>query len=625
MNTKLVSTLFACAIGLACSSNAPNVSQDGSTGGATGPGGNSGTAGSASIGDTTGGSSVQTGGQGSGATSTPFSTRLSGGTTSPPSSSAGTGGQGGATSASSGPGGEGGTGGQTTLSGGSTVADAGVDRGASGGSGGTATTDGGGSDGTAGTKDATQSSVADTGTLPATDGGSGRTWQQIQSDFIDWRFGMFLHFGILTFTGSWAQANLPINQFNPINLDCNQWADAAVSAKMTFGVLTTRHHDGFALWPSKASTFNVGNISWRAGKGDVVQEYVTAFRAKGLKAGLYYSIWDATQNNGNSGPLSAAQMQYIKTQLTELLSNYGEIPFLVLDGWAWKMGHRNASFAEIHDLIKSLQPNILITDHDGIQGPWDADLVMYEEPKGVFSPTGNTIAAGQDNKINGTGGNDWFWAPGIGGLMTASAIVDGHLKKLEASYTNFILNCPPNRDGQLDAAMVAILGQVGSSWTPNASRAALPAQVPLNEHPYMPTGATATSGTASNAIDGVNDVGVNTVWTSSTNFPQSLTLDLGSVKPDVGYFGYLPGYAGNGPTTNGSITSYKILVSSDNSVYTTATSGTWPGDGKYQGVLFGPVATRYVRLEADAVNGTGGAQATEVVVGASRSRNHGHP
>jgi alpha-L-fucosidase len=170
----------------------------------------------------------------------------------------------------------------------------------------------------------------------------------------------------------------------------------------------------------------------------------------------------------------------------------------------------------------------------------------------------------------------------------------------------------------LDQGILDILAQVGSAWTPNASRAPLPAQVPLNEHPYMPTGATATSGTASNAIDGVNDVGVNTVWTSSTSFPQSLTLDLGSVKPDVGYFGYLPGYAGNGPTSNGSITSYKILVSSDNSTYTTATSGTWPGDGKYQGVLFGPVAARYVRLEADAVNGTGGAQATEVVVGARR-------
>ena len=625
MNTKGRPVVFACLLGLACSSRAPNVNQDGSAGGTAALGGSSGTGGIASTGGATFASSINTGGHIGGTNSTTFSsTQSSGGMT---SSSSGDGassaGQitGGTVSTSSSLGGGASSGGETTSSGGATVADAAVDRAPAGGSGGTATTGGvatGGVSTAAGTGGASQPIIADAGTLPSPDGVTGRSWQQVQSDFIDLRFGMFICLGILTYTGSWGQPNLPINQFNPSNLDCNQWADAAVSAKMTFGVLTTRHHDGFALWPSKASTFNVGNIPWRSGKGDVVQEYVTAFRAKGLQPGLYYSIWDSTQNNGSNGALSASQMQYIKTQLTELLSNYGKIPLLVLDGWAWKMGHRNAPFAEIHDLIKSLQPEILIVDHDGIQGPWDADLVMYEEPKGVFSPTGNTIAAAQDNKINGTGGNDWYWAPDIGSLMTASAIVDGHLKKLEASYTNFILNCPPNRDGQLDAAIVAILGQVGSSWTPNASRAPLPAQVPLNQHPYMPTGVTATSGTASSAIDGVNDVGVNTVWTSSTSFPQSLTLDLGSVKPDVGYFGYLPGYAGNGPTTNGSITSYKILVSGDNSVYTPATSGTWPGEGKYQGVLFGPVAARYVRLEADAVNGTGGAQATEVVVGARR-------
>ena len=623
MKTKAGSVVFACLLGLACSRRAPNVIQDGSAGGTVVLGGSSGTGGIASIGGATFPSSINTGGQIGGTSST--ATFSSGGISSALSSPGGTASNGGQTTGAStstfGPGGGASSGGQTTSSGGATVADAAVDRAPAGGSGGSPTTGGMGSGGVlaiAGARDAGQPSSADSGTLPSPDGGTGRSWQQIQSDFIDLRFGMFICLGILTYTGSWGQPNLPINQFNPTNLDCNQWADAAVSAKMTFGVLTTRHHDGFALWPSKASIFNVGNITWRSGKGDVVQEYVTAFRAKGLQPGLYYSIWDSTENNGSNGALSASQMQYIKTQLTELLSNYGKIPLLVLDGWAWKMGHRNAPFAEIHDLIKSLQPEILIVDHDGIQGPWDADLVMYEEPKGVFSPTGNTIAAAQDNNINGTGGNDWYWAPDIGNLMTTSAIVDGHLKKLEASYTNFILNCPPNRQGLLDQGILDILAQVGSAWTPNASRAPLPAQVPLNEHPYMPTGATATSGTASNAIDGVNDVGVNTVWTSSTSFPQSLTLDLGSVKPDVGYFGYLPGYAGNGPTSNGSITSYKILVSSDNSTYTTATSGTWPGDGKYQGVLFGPVAARYVRLEADAVNGTGGAQATEVVVGARR-------
>ena len=68
---------------------------------------------------------------------------------------------------------------------------------------------------------------------------------------------MFLHFGILTYTGSWATPSLDITMFNPTQLDPNQWADAAVSAGMKFGVLTTRHHDGFALWNSQVSTFDV--------------------------------------------------------------------------------------------------------------------------------------------------------------------------------------------------------------------------------------------------------------------------------------------------------------------------------------------------------------------------------
>ena len=117
----------------------------------------------------------------------------------------------------------------------------------------------------------------------------------LQRDFVDLRFGMFLHFGILTYTGSWSKPNLDIKLFNPVGLDPGQWADAAVAARMKYAVLTTHHHDGFALWPSKASDFNVGHIPWRGGNGDVVREYVDAFRSRGLLPGLYYSIWDTTE------------------------------------------------------------------------------------------------------------------------------------------------------------------------------------------------------------------------------------------------------------------------------------------------------------------------------------------
>ena len=200
----------------------------------------------------------------------------------------------------------------------------------------------------------------------------------------------------------------------------------------------------------------------RIGQGDVVREYVDAFRAKGLQPGLYYSIWDNTEGAGNTIPVTATQMAYIKTQLTELLSNYGPIPILVIDGWSWKTGHNAISYEEIRNLVKSLQPNCLLTDHTHLADPWDVDIANFEEPAGSFAPSTNTYAAQQETKINTTGGNDWFWAPDVGNLMSVSAIVDSHLKLLEPRWTNFIVNCPPNRDGLLDPRWSRVLPK----WAP---------------------------------------------------------------------------------------------------------------------------------------------------------------
>jgi alpha-L-fucosidase len=130
--------------------------------------------------------------------------------------------------------------------------------------------------------------------------------------------------------------------------------------------------------------------------------------------------------------------------------------------------------------------------------------------------------------------------------------------------------------------------------------------------------ATATSGAAANAIDGINDYGSYTVWESSGALPQSVTLDLGSTKPDVGLLNYVPRYVANmGPSTSGAITDYAISTSTDGSTFTPATTGTWPVDGKMKVATFGPVAARYVRLEATQVNGSNAAK-TEITVGARR-------
>jgi alpha-L-fucosidase len=464
-------------------------------------------------------------------------------------------------------------------------------------------------------------SVADAGTAGSggARGDSGRL-EALQQAYVDLRFGMFIHFGILTYTGAWSEANLPIAMFNPTRLDPAQWADAARAAHMKYGVLTTRHHDGFALWPSAAGTFNVKSIPWRDGRGDVVRDYVEAFRAKGLLPGLYYSVWDNTEGIGN-GPVTAEQLAYVKTQLTELLTNYGPIPILVFDGWSWRMGHQAVPYQEIRELVKSLQPDCLMLDHSHLMSPWDADVVSFEEPKDpvlAFSPADNTSAANQGQKINASGGNDWFWAPNIGNLMSVQAIVDRHLRLLEPRWTNFLLNCPPNRDGLLDDAIVSRLAEVGAVWRPDPARPPLPPQGPQNRDPYTPVSAAATSGSAANAIDGNNDWGRYTVWVSTGPLPQSVTIDLGQTKPDVGFVGYVPRYVANqGPSSEGAITAYRVLVSGDGATFSEAAAGSWPGDGKMKAVSFGPVPARYVRVEALAAMGTNAA-ATELTVGANR-------
>jgi len=452
-------------------------------------------------------------------------------------------------------------------------------------------------------------------------GGAGAptvSLEELQRAYIELRFGMFIHFGILTYTGEWADPNLDIEEFNPTNLDPGQWADAAVSAKMTYGVLTTRHHDGFALWNSAVSDFDTGSISWQGGQGDVVREFVDAFRSRGLVPGLYYSIWDATQGIGNTTNVTRAQIDYVKAQLTELLTNYGPIAILVFDGWSWKTGHKSVPYQEIRELVKSLQPSCLMLDHTHFMSPWDADIAAIEEPKGAFVPADNTYPATQGQKI--VNGNDWFWAPSSASEnpLTVGDIVDDHLALLEPRWTNFLLNCPPDRTGRMSQNIVDRLSQVGAAWSPDPNRPPLPAQGPQNEFPYTPTSATATSGTAANAIDGVNDYGRYTVWQSSGALPQSVTVDLGSEKPDVGILNYVPRYVANmGPSTSGAITGYAISVSRDGSSFTEATTGSWPVDGKMKVATFGPVAARYVRLEATAANGSSAA-ATEITVGARR-------
>lgn len=443
-----------------------------------------------------------------------------------------------------------------------------------------------------------------------------QTLEDLQRDFAELRFGAFIHFSIMTFTGDpWATPHQDISQFNPSELDCGQWADAFKSAGMKFGILTTKHHDGFCLWNSAYTENDVAETPWKNGQGDVIKEYTDSFRSRGLIPMLYYSVWDNTAGIGN-GTITADHLAVIKGQITELLTQYGEIAAMFFDGWAWKTGHKSVSYEEIRALIKSLQPGCLIIENEHLGLLFNTDLIHYES--GTTAPEDNTKPSMASRLINYSGGNDWFWAPGVttSSLMSVDEIVNTNLQYLEPLWCNFVLNCPPNNKGKLDEHIVNRLKEVGEVWQPDLSRPLLPPQPPQMNQPYTAVSATATSGTAGYVIDGFNDRFYYSVWESDKSLPQSVTIDLGYNRPvDIIY--YVPKFKPTlTPVKEGSIQSYRICESVDNITYNMVAEGSWEGNTEMKVAAFPVVTTRYMKLEAlSAVNSF--AAATEFMAGLS--------
>lgn len=183
--------------------------------------------------------------------------------------------------------------------------------------------------------------------------------RQKQLEFQSWEFGLFIHFGLRTFYEGYVdfdKRSMTPSAFNPIDLDCDQWIQTAKEAGMKYAVMTAKHHDGFSNWPSEFTEFSVAQSPWKDGKGDVVQEFVTACTKHGIKPGLYYSPYDGSADFYSKD--GKAYDDYFVNQITELLSNYGDIEILWFDG-AGSEGHEY-DWRRIIDRIRSLQPNILI-------------------------------------------------------------------------------------------------------------------------------------------------------------------------------------------------------------------------------------------------------------------------
>jgi len=207
-----------------------------------------------------------------------------------------------------------------------------------------------------------------------------------QIEYQAWELGLFLHFGIRTFYEGhrdWDGKPMSPEKFNPTKLDCSQWAETAAAAGFKYAVMTAKHHDGFANWPSKHTGFSVASSPWKRGRGDVVREYVEAFKKHGLAVGLYYSPaeWGG-KVDFHSDP--RAYDDYFISQVTELIEPYGPIDILWFDG-AGSGGHKY-DWPRIVGEIRRLQPNILLF------GAYDPDIRWIGNEDGLAStPVWNVV------------------------------------------------------------------------------------------------------------------------------------------------------------------------------------------------------------------------------------------
>lgn len=295
--------------------------------------------------------------------------------------------------------------------------------------------------------------------------------------FMQDRFGMFIHFGLYSMPArkEWIK-NLEaipdekydkyFEYFNPDMLDAKDWARQAKAAGMKYVVLTTKHHEGFCLWDSAYTDYKVTNTPY--GK-DIVKEYADAFRAEGIRVGLYYSLldwhhpeftvdffhprWkDSNVEELNKGRDMRKYNQYMRDQITELLTNYGQIDILWLDfcyknDGDWIIGKGKDEF-ESEKLIataRSIQPNIIIDNRAGIpQDIWTPE--QHQPTEWVKDKvTGELLPWEACHTFSGTWGynrdeTSWKSPEMLLQLLISSVALGG----------NVIMNVGPTARGYLD-------------------------------------------------------------------------------------------------------------------------------------------------------------------------------
>ena len=312
---------------------------------------------------------------------------------------------------------------------------------------------------------------------------------------MDWwreaRFGLFIHWGLYSrLEGAYGDRNnhaewirttaqIPLEEydqlqagFDPVNYDPDNWCRMAKAAGMKYVVITTKHHDGFCLWPSEQTDFDVEGT---ASRRDLLGELARAARKHDLKIGWYHSImdwrhpdylprrgWETDRNT--EGADFDRYVEYLRAQVTELLTDYGPIDIMWFDG-EWENTWNSEYGRELYSLCRTLQPDVIVNNRVDKGRAGMAGLDKGPGYVGDFGTPEQEVPAG------GLPGVDWetcmtmnrYWGWNRADTeWKSSAQLIHTLVDVASKGGNFLLNVGPKPDGSFPAQAVERLADMGA-------------------------------------------------------------------------------------------------------------------------------------------------------------------
>lgn len=288
------------------------------------------------------------------------------------------------------------------------------------------------------------------------------------------RFGMFIHWGVYSIParGEWVMHNekIPVKeyekfppQFNPAKFNAEEWVRLAKEAGMKYIVITSKHHDGFCMWDSKVSSYDIMDAT--PFKRDVLKELAAACRNEGIRLCFYHSIMDWHHPDATGANFPLYREQYLKPQLKELLTAYGPIGVLWFDG-EWIPEWTEEQGRDLYNFCRALQPDLIINNRVGKGRSGMAGMNIDASYVGDFGTPEQEIPSGSSSDFDWescmTMNDDWGYSAGDTNWKSTKSLIR-NLVDIASKGGNYLLNVGPTSEGIIPEPSVVRLKQI-DAW-----------------------------------------------------------------------------------------------------------------------------------------------------------------